>query len=115
MKKFWAEFKAFIAKGNVVDLAVGHVLAIKKLFTNCGLFTVNLGTGKGFSVLQMVNAFSKALGKEIPYKIVERRPGDIAECYADTSLAYDLLGFKATKTIDDMCADALRWQLNNPQ
>ena len=62
----------------------------------------------------MVNSFSKALGKQIPYKIVERRPGDIAECYADTSLAYELLGFKAVKTIDDMCADALNWQLKNP-
>ena len=99
---------------HVVDLAIGHVLAVKKLLTNSGLFVVNLGTGKGFSVLEMVNAFSKALGKPIAYKIVERRPGDIAECYADTSLAYELLGFKATKTIDDMCADALRWQLNNP-
>ena len=99
---------------HVVDLAVGHVLAIKKLLTGSGLFVVNLGTGKGFSVLQMVNSFSKALGKQIPYKIVERRPGDIAECYADTSLAYELLGFKAVKTIDDMCADALNWQLKNP-
>lgn len=99
---------------HVVDLAVGHVLAVKKLLTNSGLFIVNLGTGKGFSVLEMVNAFSKALGKPIAYKIGPRRPGDIAECYADTSLAYELLGFKATKTIDDMCADALRWQLNNP-
>lgn len=99
---------------HVVDLAVGHVLAVKKLLTKSGLFIVNLGTGKGYSVLQMVNAFSKALGKPIAYKFAERRPGDIAECYADTSLAYELLGFKATKTIDDMCADALRWQLNNP-
>ena len=62
----------------------------------------------------MVNAFSKALGKPIPYEIVDRRPGDIAECYADPSLAYELLGFKATKTLDDMCKDALNWQLNNP-
>ena len=62
----------------------------------------------------MVNAFSKAFGKEIPYKIVERRPGDIAECYADTQLAYEYLGFKATKTLYDMCADSLRWQLKNP-
>ncbi|MBO5713502.1 MAG: UDP-glucose 4-epimerase GalE [Clostridia bacterium] len=99
---------------HVVDLAKGHVLAVNKLLTNSGLFIVNLGTGKGFSVLEMVNAFSKALNKEIPYKIVARRPGDVAECYADTSLAYDLIGFKATKTLDDMCTDALRWQLNNP-
>ena len=99
---------------HVVDLAVGHVLAVNKMLTGSGLFIVNLGTGKGFSVLEMVNAFSKALGKPIQYKFAERRPGDIAECYADTSLAYELLGFKAEKTIDDMCADALRWQLNNP-
>ena len=99
---------------HVVDLAVGHVLAVKKLLTKSGLFIVNLGTGVGYSVLDMVNAFSKAFGKDIPYEIVDRRPGDIAECYADPSLAYELIGFKATKTIDDMCRDALRWQLNNP-
>ena len=78
------------------------------------MFIVNLGTGTGYSVLDMVKAFSKAFGKDIPYEIVERRPGDIAECYADPTLAYELIGFKATKTLDDMCADALRWQLNNP-
>lgn len=99
---------------HVVDLAVGHVLSVNKLFENSGLFIVNLGTGTGYSVLDMVKAFSKALGKELPYKIVDRRPGDIAECYADPSLAYELLGFKAQKTLDDMCKDALRWQLNNP-
>lgn len=99
---------------HVVDLAIGHVLAVDKLLTNSGLFIVNLGTGVGYSVLDMVNAFSKAFGKEIPYEIVERRPGDIAECYADPSLAYKLIGFKATKTLDDMCSDALRWQINNP-
>ena len=99
---------------HVVDLAVGHVLAVKKLLQNRGMFIVNLGTGVGYSVLDMVHAFSKAYGKDIPYEIVERRPGDIAECYADPSLAYKLLGFKATKNLDDMCKDALRWQLNNP-
>ena len=99
---------------HVVDLAIGHVLAVKKLLTNSGLFIVNLGTGTGYSVLDMVKAFSKALGKDIPYEIVERRPGDIAECYADPSLAYELLGFKATKNLDDMCKDALNWQLKNP-
>lgn len=99
---------------HVVDLAIGHVLAVNKLFENSGLFIVNLGTGTGYSVLEMVKSFSKALGKEIPYKIVDRRPGDIAECYADPSLAYNLLGFKAQKTLDDMCQDALRWQLSNP-
>lgn len=99
---------------HVVDLAVGHVLAVNKLLTKSGLFVVNLGTGTGYSVLEMVNAFSKAFGKEIPYVIADRRPGDIAECYADPTLAYELLGFKAVKTLDDMCRDALRWQLNNP-
>ena len=99
---------------HVVDLAVGHVLSVNKLIENSGLFIVNLGTGTGYSVLDMVNAFSKAYGKEIPYKIVDRRPGDIAECYADPSYAYELLGFKAVKTLDDMCEDALRWQVNNP-
>ena len=99
---------------HVVDLAIGHVLAVNKIFKNSGLFIVNLGTGTGYSVLEMVNAFSKAFGKDIPYEIVERRPGDIAECYADPSLAYKLIGFKATKTLDDMCNDALRWQINNP-
>ena len=99
---------------HVVDLAIGHVQAVKKLLTKSGLFIVNLGTGTGYSVLDMVKAFSKAYGKDIPYEIVERRPGDIAECYADPTLAYELIGFKATKTIDDMCTDALRWQLNNP-
>ncbi len=99
---------------HVVDLAVGHVLSVNKLLTKSGLFIVNLGTGTGYSVLEMVNAFSKAFGKEIPYVIADRRPGDIAECYADPTYAYELLGFKATKTLDDMCEDALRWQLNNP-
>ena len=99
---------------HVVDLAIGHVLAVDKIFKNSGLFIVNLGTGTGYSVLEMVNAFSKACGKDIPYEIVERRPGDIAECYADPSLAYKLIRFKATKTLDDMCNDALRWQINNP-
>ena len=100
---------------HVVDLAVGHVLSVNKLLEKSGLFVVNLGTGTGYSVLDMVNAFSKAYGKEIPYKIADRRPGDIAECYADPTYAYELLGFKAVKTLDDMCQDALRWQINNPQ
>lgn len=99
---------------HVVDLAIGHVQAVKKLLTGSGLFIVNLGTGHGYSVLDMVKAFSKALGREIPYKIVARRPGDVAQCYADPSLAYELIGFKATKTLDDMCKDSLNWQLKNP-
>ena len=99
---------------HVVDLAKGHVLAVNKLLTGSGLFIVNLGTGRGYSVLEMINAFSKALGREIPYVVAPRRTGDIATCYADPSLAEKLIGFKATKTLDDMCRDALNWQMKNP-
>ncbi|HBF44561.1 MAG TPA: UDP-glucose 4-epimerase GalE [Clostridiales bacterium] len=99
---------------HVVDLAIGHVQAVKKLLTNSGLFIVNLGTGKGYSVLDVIKAFSKSLGREIPYKIVARRAGDVAQCYADPSLAYKVIGFKATKTLDDMCRDSLNWQFKNP-
>ncbi len=99
---------------HVVDLARGHVLAVKKLMQKSGLFIVNLGTGKGYSVLEMINAFSKALGRDIPYVIDPRRPGDIPECYADPTLAQKTIGFKAEKTLDDMCRDALRWQQQNP-
>ena len=99
---------------HVVDLAKGHVLAVNKLLTKPGLFIVNLGTGTGYSVLDMIKAFSKALGRDIPYVIDPRRPGDIAECYADPTLAYKLIGFKAEKTLDDMSRDALNWQMKNP-
>ena len=99
---------------HVVDLAKGHVLAVNKLAQNPGLLIVNLGTGRGYSVLEMVKAFEKAAGKKIPYSIKPRRPGDIGECYADPSYAYEVLGFKAEKGIDDMCRDALNWQLKNP-
>ena len=99
---------------HVVDLAKGHVLAVNKLLTKSGLFVVNLGTGRGYSVLEMIKAFSKALGKDIPYVVAPRRPGDIATCYADPTLAENLIGFKATKTLDDMCRDALNWQMKNP-
>ena len=99
---------------HVVDLARGHVLAVNKLLTNSGLFIVNLGTGRGYSVLEMINAFSKALGRDIPNVIAPRRLGDIATCYADPALAEKLIGFKATKTLDDMCKDALNWQMKNP-
>lgn len=99
---------------HVVDLAKGHVLAVNKLAENAGLVIVNLGTGTGYSVLDMVKAFEKALGKPIPYKILPRRAGDIDECYADPALAKKILGFKAEKTLDDMCKDALNWQLKNP-
>lgn len=99
---------------HVVDLAKGHVLAVNKLKENPGLIVVNLGTGKGYSVLDMVHAFEKVTGKPIPYKIMPRRPGDIDECYADPALAEELLGFKAEKNLEDMCRDAMKWQTKNP-
>ncbi len=99
---------------HVVDLAKGHVLAVNKLAENPGLIIVNLGTGKGYSVLDMVKAFSKVIGREIPYKIMPRRPGDIDECYADPTKAQEILGFKAEKTLEDMCRDAMNWQTKNP-
>ena len=99
---------------HVVDLARGHVLAVDKLLTGSGLYVVNLGTGRGYSVLEMINGFAKALGKPIPYKIAERRPGDIDVCYADTAYAKEYLGFEATKSLEDMCRDQLNWQIKNP-
>lgn len=99
---------------HVVDLALGHLKALEKLETNPGLVTYNLGTGKGYSVLDMVKAFSKACGHEIPYKIVERRPGDVAMCYADPTKAKNELGWEAKYDLDRMCADSWRWQSNNP-
>ena len=99
---------------HVVDLARGHVCAIRKLKTNCGLFICNLGTGKGYSVLDVIHAFSKACGKEIPYVIDPRRPGDIAECYADPTKAKKELGWVAEYGIDEMCADSWNWQKKNP-
>lgn len=99
---------------HVVDLAAGHILALKKLEKNPGVVTYNLGTGVGYSVLDMIRAFSKAIGKEIPYRIVERRPGDIAACYADPSFAKQELGFEAKYGIDEMCADLWKWQTLNP-
>lgn len=95
---------------HVVDLAHGHLLALKKLETKPGLVTYNLGTGIGYSVLQIVKAFEKAVGRELPYKIVERRPGDIAECYADVNFAYKEIGFKAEKGIEEMCQDSWAFQ-----
>lgn len=99
---------------HVVDLALGHLKALEKLETNPGLVTYNLGTGKGYSVLDMVKAFSKACGHEIPYKIVDRRPGDVAMCYADATKAKNELGWEAKYDLDRMCADSWRWQSNNP-
>lgn len=100
---------------HVVDLAKGHIKALEKLKGNPGLVTYNLGTGNGYSVLDLIKAFGKAAGKEIPYKIVGRRAGDVAECYADPSKANNELGWQAEKGIDDMCRDSWRWQSHNPK
>ena len=99
---------------HVVDLAKGHVKAINYIFSNPGLDVINLGTGVGYSVLDMVKAFGKACGKEIPYEIKPRRAGDIAMCYADPAKAARVLGWKAEKGLDEMCADTWRWQSQNP-
>jgi UDP-glucose 4-epimerase len=100
---------------HVVDLAVGHIRALEKLTSNPGAAaTYNLGTGRGYSVLEVVSAFEQASGKKVPYKIVERRPGDIATCYAAPSKAEKELGWTATRGIAEMCVDAWRWQSANP-
>lgn len=99
---------------HVVDLAVGHVKALKKIEEKAGVCVYNLGTGNGYSVLQVVNAFSKACGKDLPYVIRDRRPGDIAMCYADPAKAKAELGWVAERGIEEMCADSWRWQSNNP-
>ena len=99
---------------HVVDLATGHIKALEKLVTHPGLVTYNLGTGVGYSVLDIIKNFEKACGKEIPYKITPRRPGDIDMCYADPAKAKEELGWEATRSIDKMCEDAWRWQTKNP-
>ncbi|MDM5179411.1 UDP-glucose 4-epimerase GalE [Massilia sp. DJPM01] len=95
---------------HVVDLAIGHVKTLSKLATAPGIVTYNLGTGRGNSVLEMVRAFEQASGKNVPYQIVARRPGDIAACYADPALAENELGWKAERGVAQMCVDAWRWQ-----
>lgn len=100
---------------HVVDLAKGHVKALKKIEEKAGLNIYNLGTGQGYSVLQVVSAYSKACGKEIPYEIKPRRAGDIATCYADPTKAKEELGFCAVYDIDRMCEDSWRWQSMNPK
>jgi UDP-glucose 4-epimerase len=99
---------------HVVDLAKGHVKAIEGMEKLDGVNIFNLGTGTGYSVLDIIKAFSQACGKEIPYVIDPRRPGDIATCYSDPSKAYEVLGWKAEKNLEDMCRDAWRWQSQNP-
>ncbi len=100
---------------HVVDLARGHLAALEHARAQAGAFTVNLGTGLGCSVLEMITAFERASGRPVPYRIVDRRPGDIAECYADPAHAAALLGWRAELGIDAMCADGWRWQQANPQ
>jgi UDP-glucose 4-epimerase len=99
---------------HVVDLAEGHVAAVQRLLDHAGSFTVNLGTGRGHSVLEVVAAFAAASGRAIPYEIRPRRPGDVASCWADPSRAQQLLGWRATRDLATMCTDAWRWQSNNP-
>jgi UDP-glucose 4-epimerase len=99
---------------HVVDLAMGHVKALDKISGLKDVLTVNLGTGNGYSVLDMVKAFQEASGRDVPYKIVQRRSGDIAKCYADPSYAKEVLGWEAKRGIKEMCEDAWRWQSQNP-
>ncbi len=100
---------------HVVDLAQGHVKALARLRDHAGCLTVNLGTGVGYSVLDMVRAFERASGRPVPYRIAARRPGDIAACYADPQRALELLGWRAERGLDAMCADTWRWQSANPK
>lgn len=99
---------------HVMDLAEGHVAALRALLAGDGSFTVNLGTGRGCSVLELVHAFQRASGRTVPYRFAPRRPGDIARCWADPSRANKRLGWQARRTLDDMCADSWRWQQANP-
>ncbi|MFD2098109.1 UDP-glucose 4-epimerase GalE [Corallincola platygyrae] len=100
---------------HVVDLAIGHLKALDKLRASPGVVTYNLGTGCGYSVLQMVDAFEQASGKQVPYKIAPRRPGDIAECWADPALAKSELDWEASRTVKEMTQDTWRWQSGNPK
>lgn len=99
---------------HVVDLASGHVKALDTLLAKPGLITINLGTGNGYSVLEVVRTFEAASGRPVPFEFAPRRPGDIASCYADTALAAQLIGWRATRNLEQMCADAWRWQSGNP-
>jgi UDP-glucose 4-epimerase len=100
---------------HVEDLAAGHVAALHRLGeSDTSVNTWNLGTGHGTSVLEMLHAFERAVGHDLPYEVVDRRPGDIAESYADPTRAESELGWKATRTVDDMCVDTWRWQSSNP-
>ena len=116
-----SEQKAFAvvrgSYGRLYDLdaaASAAASALKKLKTNCGLVVVNLGTGKGYSVLDVLHAYEKACGKTLPYVVDPRRPGDIATCYADPAKSASVLGWTATHTLEDMCRDSWNWQSKNP-
>ena len=99
---------------HVVDLARGHLKALQALEEHPQIFQINIGTGRGYSVLEMIKAFEKSSGKKIPFQIVANRPGDISSCYADPTLAMEKLGWKAQYDLNEMCEDAWRWQVNNP-
>ena len=100
---------------HVVDLAKGHIKALDVLKGETGLLMVNLGTGRGYSVLELVRAFEKAAGRPIKYQLTERRSGDVAQCYADPSYASEVLGWRAEFSLERMCRDTWRWQKNNPK
>ncbi|MDY7806796.1 UDP-glucose 4-epimerase GalE [Burkholderia stagnalis] len=100
---------------HVVDLAQGHIAALDALVKRDASFVVNLGTGQGYSVLEVVRAFEKASGRPVPYELVARRPGDVAECYANPQAAADVIGWRAKYGLDEMCVDHWRWQENNPR
>ncbi|WP_303760187.1 UDP-glucose 4-epimerase GalE [Alcanivorax jadensis] len=100
---------------HVMDLARGHLAALEALESSGGILTANLGTGRGYSVLEMIQAFVRASGRDVPYEVVARRPGDIASCYADPAHAKAVLGWQAGLGIDDMCRDHWRWQEKNPE
>jgi UDP-glucose 4-epimerase len=100
---------------HVMDLVEGHVATLDHILQQRSMLTINLGTGNGVSVLDMVGAFEQASGRSVPYEIVNRRPGDVAQCWADATLARELLGWQACRTLQQMCEDAWRWQEGNPQ
>jgi UDP-glucose 4-epimerase len=99
---------------HVTDLAAGHLRALERLSTGPGIVTCNLGTGRGYTVLEAIHAFERAAGRPIPYRIGDRRPGDAAECWADVGRAKRDLGWEASRGLDEMCADVWRWQSQNP-
>jgi UDP-glucose 4-epimerase len=99
---------------HVIDLARAHVKAVEHLLAGRDSLTVNLGTGQGYSVMDVLKAYGDVIGRSIPYQVVDRRPGDIATCYADPTLAEKLLGWKAERSLEQMCADSWRWQSQNP-